>query len=332
MFDKTKINIKKIIIICVSVIIAFLLGIFCSIYYLFLKSTDNAHIESDSMYIISDISGKITELNIDNNSTVKKGEIIAKLDSAEYEEKLIRYQDKLEKLKKELKLTEKNINSINYNISSNKINFEKAKNELTNANSDYIRYKNAYQDGSVTKHDLDNAIRNLEVARSNYNSAQKNLQISSNNLDSKLSKNEEKNSEIKELIKETEKLKLDISHTIIISQTEGAIIKKYAKVGDYIEAGKPLFRISTNNFYVIYETSTKNQNLKLNRTVELKLKNPNKTIKGKVISIYPIPDKVCIKAPCQDKNEKTAAKIIFNEDISNCNIDKNTKVSVKFSK
>ena len=332
MFSKEKINTKKIILVAVLIIIAFLFGILCSIYFIFLKSNNTARIESDNIYIISDISGKITELNNENNSLVKKGEILAKLDSTEYEEKLQKYNNELEELKKELKLSEKNIDNISLNISSDKINFEKAKTELTNANSDYIRYKNAFQDGSVTEKDLNNAIKNLEIAHSNFNSAQKKLQISNNNLNLKLSKNDEKNSEIKKLIKETEKLKLDISHSIIISQVEGTIIKKYKEIGNNIEAGEPLYRISTNNFYVIYETSTKNQNLKLNQEVTLKLKKPDKTLEGKVISIYPTSNIVCIKAPCYDKNEKTTAKIIFNEDISNYSIDKNTKVRVKFNK
>jgi membrane fusion protein (multidrug efflux system) len=52
------------------------------------ESTDNAYLKSNSVLISARVEGYITQLNIDDNQIVKKGDVLAVIDDRDYRAKL----------------------------------------------------------------------------------------------------------------------------------------------------------------------------------------------------------------------------------------------------
>lgn len=320
---------KRVIIPVITAVVFVFLGIFGIVYSTFYQSTDDAFVEAHLTYLSPKVSGEIIELNVNDNTPIKKGEIIAQIDPKDYEIALQNAQAKLEKAKEELKISSSDIEKMGAIVSGDKNNIQSAKSELEYANSDYIRYKNAFQDGSVTKQDLDNATKNLEVARANYNSAQNNLKAATNSLNSTISKKNSQNSEIKRLLMEVEQAKLNLSYTTIIAPIDGTITNKNVELGNYIQTAHPILSIVPNDFYIIANfKETQIANMKAGQKVIIKIDtHGRKTFKGKVDSIQKASGAKASLFPPENAVgsyvkvvQRIPVKIVFTEDISNYNI------------
>lgn len=311
---------KTIKIFAVIVSITVLLGILALIIYKGTEKlyTDNAHIETQIVTVYPKISGQIELLNTSNNIPVKKGEIIAKIKSKEIEDALKVAEDKLESKRKELKISKDEINKIANIVAIDKANIKKAKLELEYANSDYIRYKNAYQDGSVTKKDLNNAIKNLQIARDNYFSVQETLKNASQSLQAKKSKKDSQDSEIKMIAEEIKQAKLDLSYATIISPLDGIVFEQKITSGDFVQAEQAILNIVPDEVYVSADFDSKKANkIKSGQKAYIKIASINKTCKGKVVSAQ------------NSENGKISAKIIINEKIPTQTISPQEKINVK---
>ncbi len=320
---------KRVIVPVITAAIFVLAGIFGIIYSNFYQSTDDAFVEAHMIYLAPKVSGQIIELNVDDNTRVKKGEIIAQIDPKDYETALSQATAKLEHAKAELKVSTSDIEKMDAITDQNKNDIESAKSKLEYANSDYIRYKNAYKDGAVTKQDLDNAIKNLEVARSQYKSAQDNLKASKSALDSTISKKSSKNAEIKNLVAQVEQAKLNLSYTTIVSPINGVITNKNVETGNYVQAAHPILSIVPDDCYIIANfKETQIASMKKGQKVTIKIDTyKGKKFSGVVDSIQRSTGAKASLFPPENAVgsyvkvvQRVPVKIKFTEDISKYNI------------
>ena len=320
---------KRVIIPVITAIVFLFLGIFGIIYSNFYQSTDDAFIEAHMVYLSPKVSGQIIELNVDDNVKVKKGEILAQIDPSDFQTALNNATARLEKAKAELKISDSDIEKMSALTSNNKNNIESAKSQLDFANSDYIRYKNAYQDGSVTKQDLDKATKNLDVARAQYKAAQDGLKAANSALKSTISKKSSQNAEIKKLISEVEQAKLNLSYTTLVAPIDGTITNKLVQNGNYVQKAHAILSIVPDDCYIIANfKETQISNMKKGQKVIISIDAyKNKKFKGKVDSIQKASGAKASLFPPENAVgsyvkivQRIPVKIIFDEDISNYNI------------
>lgn len=320
---------KRVIIPVITALIFICLGIFGIIYSAFYQTTDDAFVEAHMVYFSPKVSGQIIELNVDDNQEVKKGEILAQIDPKDFETALLNAQAKLEKAQADLKVSTSDINKMNAITSSNKNDIQSAKSKLEYATSDYIRYKNAYQDGSVTKQDLDNATKNLTVAKAQYKSAQDDLKATTSALNSAISKKVSQNAEIKRLMAEVEQANLNLSYTTLISPVDGIVTNKNIETGTYVNAAHTIMTIVPHDCYIIANfKETQVANMKKGQKVTIKIDAfGSKKFKGKVDSIQKASGAKASLFPPENAVgsyvkvvQRIPVKIIFDEDISKYNI------------
>ncbi len=230
-----------------------------AIYFILTFQTfSNARLKADIENIKTQVSAKAIEINFENNQEIKQGEIIARLDTKELEEKLNKIQIDFYNSQKELKQsTDKEL--------------KEASSDLERANNDYTIYKNAYQDGSVTKKDLNNAVKNLETAKTNYMQAQ-------NNLKKTTLKIQNTNKTLDEKLKNA---KLELSYTTIISPVNGIITDKNITLGEIVEKDKVIFKIIPEKCYITADIKQyQTKKIKIGQSVLITIDNKN--YKGKV--------------------------------------------------
>ena len=97
------------------------LGIFGAFFSSMYQTTTNAYVDEYLIKITPKISGKIIELNLSNDSTVKKGEIVAELDGSKYAFKVKELEIKFDEIQKQLKSFENEINRMNAKIKQTKV-------------------------------------------------------------------------------------------------------------------------------------------------------------------------------------------------------------------
>lgn len=295
------------------------LGIFGALYSSMYQTTTNAYVDEYIIKVTPKISSKIIEINLDNNSIVKKGEIVAELDGSKYANKIKELEIKFDEIQKKLRTFDEEINRMNTKSKQTKINIEIAKINLENANSDYIRYKNEFKDGTVTKKDLNNAINNLELAQEQYEAAQKNLNSASEILKEIISKKDSQMDEAKEILEELENAKYELSSATIISPKNGKILNLNAKIGDIAYNDKILFEILPDECFVIGNfKKLPNANIKIGQKATVKIYSAGfKKLNGEIVEILP------------EKQNYISAKIKIIDCVEKYNLKKEAKALVK---
>lgn len=298
--------------IALAFIILSVFGAFHSSLY---KTTTNAYVDEYLIKIYPKINSKIMELNIENNSDVKKGEILAELDGSEYTQKIKELEEKFNYLQNELNAADKKIAEINSISNKNKGKIEQAKLNLENANYDYVRYKNEYKDGTVTKKDLNNAIENLKIAQEQYQNAQDELRTTNRNLQETMIQKNSQADEARQILEDLEKIKFELSNATLIAPKNGKIINMNVKIGDIANSENALFTILPEECYVIANFKKQpDLNFKKGQKAMVKIYSAGfAKLNGEVVEILEeksnyIPIKIKLNDNVQKYNIKTGAK------------------------
>ena len=258
-------KINKKVLISVLVVAAVITGFFVhnSLKY---QSTDDAYVETTTVQVAPRVSGQIIEVYIDDNQRVKEGDLVAKIDPADYEIKLEQAQAKYEK---EL-LDQKNA------LAARKA----ANSEISAAKADLVRYTNLYKGGAVSKQMLDAAQTRYDNAVARQTSAEQ--AVMSANRNSKVA-----DAEIKELKALRDQAKLNLSYTNIYAPQGGTVSSRKVEKGMYVNVGSPLFTIVPDDVWVVANFKENQlRHMHPGQSVEIKVDTyPNKKFKGKIDSI-----------------------------------------------
>src|SRR5271167_288512 len=114
-----------------------------------------------SVQVGSQVSGTIAKLNVDFNSRVHKGDIVALINPALFEGALLQATA-------DLKNSEAN-------LAAARANLEKAKSALVQTKADYDRTVGLTKDGVMSKQQLDLAQSNYEGAKASVDAAEANI-------------------------------------------------------------------------------------------------------------------------------------------------------------
>ena len=229
------------------------------------QSTDDAYVETTTVQVAPRVSGQITEIFITDNQKVKEGDLVAKIDPADYEIALAQAEAKYEKML----LNQKNA----------KANFKAMQSNIDTAKKDLDRYKNLFEQGAVSKQTLDQA-------QAKYDSAQANL---TNAEEALLSQggNKVADADLKEIKALRDKAKLNLGYTNIYAPQTGTVSSRRVEKGMYVNVGSPLFVIVPENVWIVANYKENQlRHMKPGQEVDIKIDTyPNHTFKGKVDSI-----------------------------------------------
>ncbi len=211
----------------------------------------------------SQVSGTIQKLNVDYNSKVKKGEVIAQIDPRTFQATVNQDQASLESANAELANAVASVEQAKADIANNaaavltaKANAEKAKSQLANDSTNYVRYQQLKQQDLISQSDVDNARTTFETSRASYEATVAQVTSSQAQLDS--FKASEKVAETKistakaDISKAQSTLQvsqLNLNYTTIISPVDGIVINNNVQEGQTVAASfetPTLFAIAEN--------------------------------------------------------------------------------------
>ena len=255
---------KRFIGIGVGILLACTAGYFIHDALIF-QSTDDAYVETTTVQVAPRVSGQITEVYITDNQKVKEGDLVAKIDPADYEIALAQAEAKYERTL----LNQKNA----------KANFKAMQSNIDTAKKDLDRYKNLYAQGAVSKQTLDNA-------QAKYDSAQANL---TNAEEALLSQggNKVADADLKEIKALRDKAKLNLGYTNIYAPQTGTVSSRRVEKGMYVNVGTPLFTIVPEDVWIVANYKENQlRHMKPGQEVNIKIDTyPDHVFKGKVDSI-----------------------------------------------
>lgn len=284
---KKKTPIKKIIF-----SIVMLIGIFFGYkrisYSLNHETTDNAQVETQIIPILPRTSGYVKSLMIGDFDSVKTNQFLIELDDAELQSQLNEMKADSAQAAADIMNAKAALQNAITSLDVNKGGIEVNDVKLKQALNEYLRNKNLFQDGAITQKQFDDS-------KFNYESAQKTIANNHNELSSAQSRVPVLKAAVQKAeaalnvknakIQET---KLKLSYTKIFAPSSGKIGKKNITVGQFVQAGTPLFSIVNDSSYWITANFKENQikNLYVGKLVDLRIDAfPNDNMTGTIESI-----------------------------------------------
>ena len=232
---------------------------------LMFQSTDDAYVETTTVQVAPRVAGQITDVYITDNQRVHEGDLVAKIDDADYIVKVEQAKARYERALLDQTNAKANLTAANTNI-------EVAKKDLE-------RYKNLYEQGAVSKQTLD-------AAQAKYDSAQAQQTTAEQALFSKEG-TKVADADLKELKALKDQAELNLSYTKIYAPQNGTVSNRRVEKGMYVQVGTPLFVVVPDDVWVVANYKENQlRHMKPGQEVQIKIDTyPDKVFKGKVDSI-----------------------------------------------
>lgn len=295
-------TIKNKIIISIPVIIFII-----SITFLIINSLSKKEIiitgvvETTEIDVSSKIPGRIDTILVKEGDIVRKGDILAKLESKELDAKLEQAKGAMEAAKSKMILIKKGVRK-EEKEAAEKL-YLQAKSQYEYALKTWERFKKLYQDGVISSQEMDEidfkykaALNQMEAAKAKYDMALNGAR--QEEIDAAESLFHQAENTYKEALAYYDELKIK-------APVSGEIYKIISDEGEIINSGYPIFTLlkKDDSYVVIQLREDTMKNIKLNKIVKGKIPSlGNKEYEFKITYISPMADFATWK-PTNQKGE-----------------------------
>jgi membrane fusion protein, multidrug efflux system len=247
---KKQANIRKVVI-SILLVVALYFGGKKVVFSITHETTDNAQIETSIVPVLTRIGGYVKTIAIKDYDSVGQNQLVAEIDDAELQMQLEEQKADLMQSSAEVSNARAQLENAILSLKNNKglIDLKTIKQKKTT--TDLARDQNLFKEQAITRKQLEETEYQLSSANQELSNAQTELATANNkitvlkeNVNRALAMIDMK----KTKIKETE---LKLSYTKIITPSAGKIGKKNINIGQFVQAGTPLFSIVNDSSYWI---------------------------------------------------------------------------------
>jgi membrane fusion protein (multidrug efflux system) len=252
------------------------------------ETTDNAQIETSIVPVLTRISGYVKTIAIKDYDSVGQNQLVAEIDDAELQVQLLEQQSDLLQSMADVSNAQAQLENGILSLKNNKGVIDLRTIKQKKANSDLKRDENLFKEQAITRKQVEETEFQLASANQELINAQTELATANNriavlrqNVNRAMALIEMKKTKIKET-------KLKLSYTKIITPSAGKIGKKNINIGQFVQAGTPLFSIVNDSSYWIVANFKESQleSLQEGKNVKIRLDAfPDLTIEGTIASL-----------------------------------------------
>lgn len=215
------------------------------------ETTDNAQVETQITPVLPRVSGYVKSIAVSDYDSVQTGQLLVQLDDDELQAQLLQMEADYKGAEADILNAKAALNNATVGLKVNKGNISLSEVKKQQAEDDYKRNQNLFADQAITRKQLEDSRYALEVANqqvsnsnSDFGAADSRMAI----LQASIQKTEA-SLEIKKAAIEQQKLK--IAYTKIYAPQPGKLGKKNVTMGQYVQAGTPMFSIVNDSTYWI---------------------------------------------------------------------------------
>lgn len=255
------------------VVIALILGggVYWYIDYSKYIKTDDAKVEADNVAVSPKILGRISELMAEEGAVVKKGQLLAVLDSTD----MVAQKNQIVAAKAQAESMVLQSNAkYQYDLKNNKVQEVM----LSKAKEDFERAKAQYEKDVITREQFDHAKKTLEAAQAQMDAARSLVNVSSAQIKSSQASVETAQAQINQI-------NTQLSNTKLYAPSDGIIGKRWLMPGDIAQPGQSIYTIVNDNklWVSVFLEETKLENLHVGQSVIFTLDTyPDVTFNGKI--------------------------------------------------
>jgi membrane fusion protein (multidrug efflux system) len=215
------------------------------------ETTDNAQIETSIVPVLTRIGGYVKTISIKDYDSVGQNQLVAEIDDAELQMQLEEQKADLQQSLADVSNAQAQLENGILALKNNKGLIDLKTIKQKKSNNDLTRDQNLFKEQAITRKQLEETEFQLASSNQELSNAQTELATANNRI-AVLRQNVNRAMALidmkKTKIKETE---LKLSYTKIITPSAGKIGKKNINIGQFVQAGTPLFSIVNDSSYWI---------------------------------------------------------------------------------
>jgi membrane fusion protein (multidrug efflux system) len=215
------------------------------------ETTDNAQIETSIVPVLTRIAGYVKTISIKDYDSVGQNQLVAEIDDAELQMQLEEQKADLQQSLADVSNAQAQLENGILALKNNKGLIDLKTIKQKKSNNDLNRDQNLFKEQAITRKQLEETEFQLSSSNQELSNAQTELATANNRI-AVLRQNVNRAMALidmkKTKIKETE---LKLSYTKIITPSAGKIGKKNINIGQFVQAGTPLFSIVNDSSYWI---------------------------------------------------------------------------------
>jgi membrane fusion protein, multidrug efflux system len=209
-------------------------------YYRYIEShvsTDDAYADGTVALVSSRVAGTVTNVYVEDNWTVKEGQLLLTLDPRDFAVKVDQAQAQLERARQ-------SVDELYAGVQAARAGVELVRSQLKQARIDFARAKSLKEQGVVSAEQYDQADTGLRIATADEALAEHQLTQAEAALGAQ---NDDHSRYDRPLVKQAEAVleaaRLDLSYTRITAPFTGIVTHKSAHVGNRVQVGEPLLAV-----------------------------------------------------------------------------------------
>jgi len=252
------------------------------------ETTDNAQIETSIVPVLTRIGGYVKTISIKDYDSVGQNQLVAEIDDAELQMQLEEQKADLQQSAAEVSNAKAQLDNAILSLKNNKGVIDLRTIKQKKSTNDLTRDQNLFKEQAITRKQLEETEYQLSSSNQELSNAQTELATANNkitvlkeNVNRALAMIDMK----KTKIKETE---LKLSYTKILTPSAGKIGKKNINIGQFVQAGTPLFSIVNDSSYWIVANFKESQleSLQEGKKVNIRLDAfADLAIEGSIVSL-----------------------------------------------
>ncbi len=206
-------------------------------------STDNAYVQADRVTIAPQVGGRVVEVAVRENQSVKKGDVLLRIDAEPLAIAVARMQAQVESVKSLLDAARSGYNAAQADVRS-------AAADLVYKKQQFERMKELRGRGLVAQAALDDAANNLAAARAKQDSNNAALSKAQNMLGGLPGTPDADLAGYKLAQAQLAQARLDLEHATVRAPMDGTIGKTTLQPGDFLAVGQAAMPLVATTLWV----------------------------------------------------------------------------------
>jgi len=193
------------------------------------ESTDDAQVEGHMVYVSAQVAGRVVEVTVEENRPVHAGDVLVRLDPADYEAQVAR-------ARADLDAARNHVRAARASAESAQADAQTAAAELWKSGQEAMRVQRLFERGVASRHELDQAIAARQAAEARVRSARMRgeAELAATGSDAPVRQAEA-------ALKTAE---LALSYTTIRAPFDAVVGRKSVEVGAYVAPGQALLALT----------------------------------------------------------------------------------------
>jgi membrane fusion protein (multidrug efflux system) len=269
-------------------------------------STEDAQVAGDIVTVSPRVAGRLAELKVDEGQSVKKGQVVAKLDDTDYAAQLAQAQAALSVAQSNVPSAQAGVSlqaeTTNAQVAQAQAGVSAALGTLdtaianqAKAEADLARYRTIYAEGGLSRQAYEAAVTAsrsaaaaVSSARAQVSSARQAVALAGTGhqaVQIKQGAVASSQAQVKQAQAAARTAALQLSHTTITAPADGLIVRRTMNAGEQVAPGQAVFSlVKTDKLWInAYVEETQIRRVRVGEPVEVHIDAfPKETFKGRV--------------------------------------------------